>query len=163
MSWKNWSTGGSSRSKAVNLPNELNHDVEHLRLLSIFHYVVAGLTAFVSFFPLLYTGMGALFVYLARQPIKPGESPPPELLGWFLVGFGIFLAIVGFAFAVVIFLAGRALAKRHRYWFVFVVACLECIFVPFGTILGVFTVIVLSRESAKRLFVPETSGGSAQT
>jgi hypothetical protein len=30
-----------------------------------------------------------------------------------------------------------------------VVACIECIFVPFGTILGVFTLIVLSRESAK--------------
>jgi hypothetical protein len=162
MFWKNWWTAGSNRSKAANLPNDPNYDVEHLRLLSIFHYVVAGLTAFVSFFPLLYTGMGALFVYLARQPIKPGESPPPELLGWFLVGFGIFLAIVGFALAVLIFLTGRALARRRRYWFAFVVACLECIFIPFGTILGVFTLIVLSRESTKRLFAPETSVGPPQ-
>ncbi len=145
------------------MPNELNQDAEHLRLLAIFHYVVAGVTAFISFFPLLYTGMGALFVYLSHQPVKPGESLPPEVLGWFLVGFGIFLAIIGFAFAVVIFLAGRALAQRHRYWFAFVVACMECIFIPFGTILGVFTLIVLSRESAKGLFLSVASAGPVQT
>ena len=26
-------------------------------------------------------------------------------------------------------------------------ACIECLFIPFGTILGVFTIVVLSRES----------------
>jgi hypothetical protein len=157
MCSSNWSIVGSNQSKAANLPNESNQDSEHLRLLSIFHYIVAGFVAFCSFFPLLYTGMGALFVYLARQPIKPGESPPPEVLGWFLVGFGIVLVIVGLTFALVIFVAGRALTKRRHYWFAFVVGCIECIFIPFGTILGVFTLVVLSRESAKRLFAPETA------
>src|SRR5438309_11817102 len=108
MCSSNWSIAGSNQSKAANLPNESNQDSEHLRLLSIFHYIVAGLVAFCSFFPLLYTGMGMLFVYLARQPIKPGASPPPEAVGWFLVGFGIILVIVGLTFALVIFLAGRA-------------------------------------------------------
>jgi hypothetical protein len=140
----------------------LNQDAEHLRLLSIFHYVVAGVSAFVAFFPLLYTGVGALFVYLARQPIKPGESPPPELLGWFLIGFGIFFAVVGFAFAIFVFLGGWALAHRRHYGFAFAVACIECIFIPFGTILGVFTLIVLSRESAKRLFGSEELASPAQ-
>jgi hypothetical protein len=140
----------------------LNQDAEHLRLLAIFHYIVAGVSAFVAFFPLLYTDVGALFVYLARQPIKPGESPPPELLGWFLVGFGIFFAVVGFAFAIFVFLGGRALARRRHYQFALVVACIECMFIPFGTILGVFTLIVLSRESSKRLFSSEASAGSVQ-
>jgi hypothetical protein len=31
----------------------MNQDKEHLRLLAIFHYVVAGLAALLSFFPLL--------------------------------------------------------------------------------------------------------------
>ena len=56
-----------------------------------------------------------------------------------------------------LFIAGRSLAKRCHYWFAFVVACLECLFVPFGTILGVFTLIVLSRNSAKELFGLETA------
>jgi hypothetical protein len=35
-----------------------------------------------------------------------------------------------------------------------VMACIECLFVPFGTILGVFTIVVLSRESVSVLFSP---------
>jgi uncharacterized membrane protein YuzA (DUF378 family) len=31
----------------------MNQDAEHLRLLSIFHYIVGGLAALFSFFPLL--------------------------------------------------------------------------------------------------------------
>jgi len=33
-----------------------------------------------------------------------------------------------------------------------VVACIECLFIPFGTILGVFTIVALSRECARALF-----------
>jgi hypothetical protein len=33
-----------------------------------------------------------------------------------------------------------------------VMAGVECIFAPFGTVLGVFTIIVLMRESVKQLF-----------
>jgi hypothetical protein len=55
-------------------------------------------------------------------------------------------------FAIVVAFAGRSLSRRNHYWFAFVVACVECIFVPFGTILRVFTIIVLSRESVKTLF-----------
>ena len=50
------------------------------------------------------------------------------------------------------FLVGRGLAQRKRYMFCLVVACVECLFMPFGTVLGVFTIIVLSRDSVKALF-----------
>jgi hypothetical protein len=49
-------------------------------------------------------------------------------------------------------IAGRSLATHRHYWFAFAIACLECLFIPFGTILGVFTIIVLSREPVKALF-----------
>jgi hypothetical protein len=42
----------------------MNQDREHLRLLAIFHYVVAGLAALFSFFPLLYTTVGAILYSL---------------------------------------------------------------------------------------------------
>ena len=54
-------------------------------------------------------------------------------------------------------IAGRSLAMRKRYMFALVVACVECIFMPFGTVLGVFTIIALSRESVKALFSAETA------
>jgi hypothetical protein len=35
----------------------LNVDYEHLRLLSIFHYVVGGITAVCSLFPLIHVDL----------------------------------------------------------------------------------------------------------
>jgi len=87
-----------------------------------------------------------------RPPANPTQEVPPAALGWAFVGLGIFLFLLGVTFALVLALAGRSLSRRRRYWFAFVVACIECIFIPFGTILGVFTIIVLSRESVKTLF-----------
>ena len=136
----------------------MNQDAEHLRLLSIFHYVVAGVAAVCSFFPLIYTAVGFVFVALSHHPpTNPTQEPPPAALGWAFVGLGIFLFLLGAAFALVLVFAGRSLSRRRRYWFAFVVACIECIFIPFGTILGVFTIIVLSRESVKTLFSTETT------
>jgi hypothetical protein len=131
----------------------MNQDKEHLRLLAIFHYVVAGLAALFSFFPLLYTTVGAIFIFAARHGTpKPGEEPPPEFIGWILAIVGSLLFLLGVAIAICILIAGRSLAKRTCYWFALVVACIECLFIPFGTILGVFTIVVLSRESVKALF-----------
>jgi hypothetical protein len=131
----------------------MNQDKEHLRLLAIFHYVVAGLAALFSFFPLLYTTVGAIFIFAARHGTpKPGEEPPPEFIGWIFAIVGSFLFLLGVAIAICILIAGRSLAKRTCYWFALVVACIECLFIPFGTILGVFTIVVLSRESVKALF-----------
>ena len=131
----------------------MNSDAEHLRLLAIFHYIVAGLAALFSFFPLLYTGMGAFFVWAANHPNpKQTGEPPPEFLGWIFIACGSFFFLLGLTMAVCILIAGRSLAMRKRYMFTFVVACVECIFMPFGTVLGVFTIIALSRESVKALF-----------
>ena len=131
----------------------MNQDKEHLRLLAIFHYIVAGLAALFSLFPLLYTTIGAIFISVARHGTpKPGEELPPEFLGWIFVGVGSFLFLVGIAMAICILIAGRCLSRHRCYSFALVMACIECLFVPFGTILGVFTIIALSRESAKAFF-----------
>jgi hypothetical protein len=34
-------------------------------------------------------------------------------------------------------------------------ACVECIFIPFGTVLGAFTILVLMRPSVKEMFDPQ--------
>jgi len=131
----------------------MNHDKEHLRLLAIFHYVVAGLAALFSFFPLLYTTVGAIFIFAARHGTpKPGEELPPVFLGWIFVVLGLLLFFLGVAMAICILIAGRCLSRRKHYTFALVMACIECLFIPFGTILGVFTIIALSRESVKELF-----------
>ena len=136
----------------------MSQDNEHLNLLAIFHYVVAGLAALCSLFPLIYTTVGAVFIVAARHgTAKPGEDLPPEFLGWIFVVLGSVLFLIGIAMAVCILMTGRSLALRKRYHFVLVMGCIECLFIPFGTILGVFTIVVLSRESVRALFSAATA------
>ena len=52
--------------------------------------------------------------------------------------------------------AGRSIKRRKRHAFCLVVAGLSCFFMPFGTILGVFSLIVLNRPSIKLLFAAES-------
>jgi hypothetical protein len=59
---------------------------------------------------------------------------------------------MGWIFAGFVITAGRFLAKRKHHTFCVVMGAVECIFMPFGTVLGVFTLIVLTRESVKHLF-----------
>ena len=131
----------------------MSQDREHLQLLAIFHYVVAGLAALFSFFPLLYTTVGAVFIFAARHgTAKPGEDLPPEFLGWIFAVVGLLLFLLGIAMTICILLAGRCLARNQHYTFALVMACIECLFIPFGTILGIFTIIALLREPVKGLF-----------
>ncbi|HJT79618.1 MAG TPA: hypothetical protein VJ719_00350 [Chthoniobacterales bacterium] len=127
----------------------MQEDENHLDLLAIFHYIVAGLTTLFSLFPLIYVAMGLFFAF---APTPSHGEPPPAFVGWLFVAFGGTFFVVGITLAVCIFAAGRSLHRRTRYWYGFVVACVECIFMPFGTVLGVFTLIVLSRPSVKTRF-----------
>jgi len=79
---------------------------------------------------------------------------PPEFLGWIFALIGAVLFVIGIAMAICILIVGRSLAHYKHYSFALVMACIECFFVPFGTILGVFTIVVLSRESVRVLFPP---------
>ena len=130
----------------------MNQDNEHLRLLAIFHYVVAGFAALVSFFPLLYSIVGVFLLYAARHPGPGNQEPPPAFLGWIFIVLGALFFLAGVTMAICILIAGRCFSRRKAYSFALVVACIECLFIPFGTILGVFTIVALSRESVRSLF-----------
>jgi hypothetical protein len=140
---------------------QMNRDKEHLQLLAIFHYVVAGLGALFCFFPLLYSVLGGLLLPTTNHPGASNQEPPPAVLGWVFIVLGTIFFLAGVTMAICILISGRSLALRKRYSFAFVMACIECLFIPFGTILGVFTIVVLSRESARDLFSRATLNGSA--
>ena len=128
----------------------MDQNEEHLRLLSIFHYVVAAFGALFSLFPVIHLVIG-IAILSGRFP-GDGGNDDAKWLGGFFVGFASLWILMGLTFASCVFFAGRNLAKRTRYTFCLVVAGLECMFVPFGTVLGVFTLIVLTKEPVKRLF-----------
>ena len=129
----------------------MNQDLEHLRLLSIFHYVVAALCGVFSLLPLIHLVIG-LGMLSGRFPDAQSSEEGLRFVGWIFVGVGSTVIIGGLAFSLCLFLAGRYLAQHRRYTFCLVMAALACTFMPFGTVLGVFTILVLVRPSVKELF-----------
>lgn len=133
----------------------MNEDVSHLKTLSIAHYAVGGIIAFFGCLPLMHVAMGLALVSGMGESF-PGAAETANhmdsFVGWMFVGIGLFAFIMVQAMALVMIFSGSFLRKRRHYMFSFVVACVACAFVPFGTVLGVFTIIVLSRESVKSLY-----------
>lgn len=141
----------------------MNSDAEQLRALSIAHYVMAGITALFSCFPIIHVIVG-LLVLFGAFPDKPGGDPfPHQLFGLLFVGMGSFFILMGWTLALCLVFVGRSLNERKRYQFCLVMASLCCIFAPLGTLLGVFTLIVLLRPSVHALFhqAEERSSSSA--
>jgi hypothetical protein len=135
-------------------PNpQQNTDNEHLKLLCIFHYVVSAIAALFACLPIIHLVLGLLFI-LAPEKFGHGSQQPPAFMGWFFVVFASIFILLGWAFAVLVLVAGRFISRRKHYTFCFVAACVECLFMPFGTVLGVFTILVLSRQSVKKLLNP---------
>jgi hypothetical protein len=122
---------------------ELAKTAEHLRLLGIFHYILGGLGIPLSFLPLLHAVVG--FVMMVE-----GEAPP--FLGAAMMGFAGLFILIGLIWALGQIAAGYHLRARGCYTFCFVVACIECLSVPLGTVLGIFTIVTLSKDEAKALF-----------
>ena len=129
-----------------------NPDRDHLRLLSIFHYVLAAVTAVFSLFPIFHLIIGLLMVSDTIHPGDQHSEVPVAIIGWMFVIIPAFMILAGLACSAVIALAGSRLARYSSYTFCLVVAAIECVFFPFGTVLGVFTIIVLNRPSVKELF-----------
>jgi hypothetical protein len=127
-------------------------DSEHLNLLSLFHYVVAGLAALFSLFPVFHLVMGIGLVSGALDDGRPEAAVGRSVVGWLLIVFAVAFIVCGLGFAVCLALAGKFLKERRRYRFCLVLACIACVFMPFGTVLGVFTLLVLMRPPVKAAF-----------
>ena len=128
-------------------------DRQHLDLLGIFHYVVAGLGALFSLFPVIHLVIGLAMVtgHMNDLHAKPGE-PDPALVGWFFVAFAGVVIACGLTVSALLAYAGRCLRQRRRYTFCLVMAAISCAFMPFGTVLGIFTLIVLTKPAVKPSF-----------
>ncbi len=130
-----------------------NEDASHLSVLSICTFVYAGFVAFLSLFGAVYIVLGVFMATsLPAAPAGAAGGPTPAAMGSIFAIFGGIFMVIGLATTVALVISGLGLRKRRRRTFSFVVACLICLNVPFGTALGVFTLIVLSRASVKALY-----------
>ncbi len=121
-------------------------DAEHLKLLSIFHFVVGGLCLVgVAFLCLHFLILHFVFANPEMWKGKQG-TPPAEFLQMF-IWFYVFMGLMFVTGAVLNILSGLFLGWQTHRVFSLVVAGLDCIQIPFGTVLGVLTIVVLLRDS----------------
>jgi hypothetical protein len=127
-------------------------DDEQLQLLAIFHYVLSGLSlAGEAFIALHYLVMHTVFTHPEMWQGKGGGGPPRALFD-ILIWVYLFAGAALLAGLVANALAGTFLRKGRHRTFCLIVAALNCVHVPFGTALGVFTLIVLMRDSVRRRY-----------
>jgi hypothetical protein len=129
-------------------------DEEHLRLLALGHYIVGGMTiAFASMFifHLILVLGGAAHPDMFESKGQPPNGFPQGMLVGFAWAIGCFI-VAGWAFGTLTIYSGRCIKRVKRRMFTLVMAWLNTLMPPFGTVLGVFTLMVLSRPSVKRLY-----------
>ena len=136
-------------------------DADHLRLLSIFHYIGAGLAILgLGFLALHYLFLHAFLDNPDMWKNQKGVVPPPReflaMFKWFYVIFGAWLVLSGIANL----LSGVFLSRRINRTFSLIVAGINCVHIPLGTVLGVFTIIVLLRPSVCEVYSPNQSSDS---
>ncbi|MGB8328938.1 MAG: hypothetical protein WCE62_02330 [Polyangiales bacterium] len=143
-------------------------DAEHLSALSIGHFIMSGLALLGAVPMMVYGVAGAklmdelgsdLSMAMGDIPGQVGANPfggsPDAMLQDLgtlvntMIVAGVLLALLS---AVHLLVVGLALRQRRWWTFCYLTGWGECLMFPFGTILGVFTIIVLSRPSVKRLF-----------
>lgn len=121
---------------------------ERFTLLGVFHYVLAGFSALFGFVPLIHVTLGVMM--LAGR--LTGPNPPPRELGYFFVAFGVAASLFMWGMAVAKAACGYYLRVQRHHTFCLVVGAIECLNMPLGTILGVFTIVTLADPQAEAMF-----------
>jgi hypothetical protein len=139
----------------TDLPQQEIVDLEHLRLLRIGYFISAATNLFWVFFPLIYVAMGAFMLIGAFDGAKPSDAPP-KAIGLLFMTIGFAISLLMASFAVLKLLTAQAIGKRRRKGLILTTAAISCLSVPWGTALGVFTFLVLSRPSIASKFPKST-------
>jgi hypothetical protein len=147
---------------------------ERLRILMIGFYVRGGMMLFFGCFFLIYVAMFAGFSFIpqsewnkstsvAASPTPGSWSTPPHHSNqgapppiFFRIVAGVFAGVTLLIWTIgaLTAYAGRCIQKRRLKPLIYVMAALNCLFVPYGTLLGVFTFIVLGSPAAAGEFSP---------
>ncbi|HOK94582.1 MAG TPA: hypothetical protein PK052_05995 [Anaerohalosphaeraceae bacterium] len=121
-------------------------NANYLETISILHYVLAVLIYFKGLIAPFIIGIAA--VALSHSPHDT------NLFVLFLTFFAALLLILPLTciFGTLVLLAGRYISTRKYLVYCQIIAGLECLCVPLGTILGIFTLIQLTKPTVKATF-----------
>lgn len=96
--------------------------------------------------------MGDISGQTGADPFAGAPQAMMEDLGTLMIWLTALSLVLVVVTAVGFFLVGLKLRQRRWWTFCYLSGWGECLMFPFGTILGVFTIIVLARPTVKRSF-----------
>jgi hypothetical protein len=139
-----------------------------MNLLAIGFYVRGGMMLLFGCFFMLYVGM--LFavsmipesswnqpaphnaanatVTSTSAPLAAKPAPPPVAIFRIMAGIMGGAVLLAWIAGALTLYSGHCIKKRKHRVLVYVMAGLNCLFIPYGTLLGVFTFIVLGSPEA---------------
>jgi hypothetical protein len=155
---------------------------ERLRLLAIGYYVKGAVgTVFVSFL-LLHFCMFLGFSFIPESswntpPKSPAtaqslsvlpslahrgvnQGPPVIMFRIFAAGIGVII-LLGWTFGALTIYAGRCVQKRQHRAFIYIMAGLNCPLIPWGTLLGIATFVLLQSPAGQQAFCFDIVQGSS--
>jgi hypothetical protein len=127
-------------------------DRQYLQLLSIFHYVVGGLTALIGCFPIFHLTIGLSMLFGGFMTADMEGVVFSTLFGLLFTLIPLLIILFFWGLAAATAVSGYFIQTRQRRIFSIVIAAINCAMFPFGTVLGVFTIIVLARPSVVALY-----------
>ena len=141
---------------------QMLRDADHLRLLSLFHYIYGGIVIAMSSIAIVHLVLGITMIVNPgafvgpRGPGGSGGPPVPDrMLGWMFAILGGTVLVLGWTVGLLTILSGRWIKLRRRRLFSMIMAGVNCMWVPLGTVLGVCTLMVLLRETVRPLYEPQ--------
>jgi hypothetical protein len=143
------------------IPAPGSKEISQLTVLSVLHYVWGGLTKLISCVFIIHIVLGILMINgngVFNVQVPAGSTPPafpngpPPAMGYLFAFGGGCAVLMGWTFGIFTIISGRRIAQHRSRVFSIVIAAINCISFPFGTALGVFTIIVLAKDSVKMLY-----------
>ncbi len=144
---------------------------ERLRLLSLACYIRGAIVAAFSSFFLIYVAFmfgitmvpdsawtnnsaakasptPSLYSWNTKTSPSPASQAPPKALFRMMAGIFAILVLVGWTLGGLTAYAGWSIHKRRHKVLIYIVAGFNCFFIPYGTLLGIAMIIVMSSPGA---------------
>jgi hypothetical protein len=101
---------------------------------------------------LIFLLVGGVMASGAIEPDSANDRVAVQSMGVLFSAIGMGMVLTCLLSGAAIAAVGYCLSRRQAYTFCLVIAAFECLSFPLGTALGVFTIVVLLRDSVKAGF-----------
>ncbi|HEX2673142.1 MAG TPA: hypothetical protein VHM25_19815 [Polyangiaceae bacterium] len=135
-------------------------DEKQLRLLSHLHYAAAALASVIPFFG---AGYGTMRLSIALDRMPNLTPTVRDVFAWIPPALGLLVILLGFATLGANLLAAQALRNRTHCALGLLTAVANCLQVPLGTLLGVFSFIVPRRPAVRAAFSHSASATTPES